>query len=634
MAAPLKLKRQITAQKLKSNSAVADQLPIAAVLVDTPVSHLEGIYDYLVPLHLESSAVYGTKVIVPFGKTQVDGLIVDRKNESEQLKNLKLITEVSSPSGLVSTQVMEHLELVRNRFGGSFWNLLKSALPARIAKEDKAIEQVKPSAISNSYESPILRDLIGRSDYGMLVGKQRLKWAVNLPIGVAFNEFINEIIKLRSRTGQVLVLVPDEKDLLALKKDLKGFFGKSFLELGTHLGKSDRYRNFLAARYGKPSLILSTRSGVFTDLEENSTVVVLSDLDQSHYEQHSPGWNTRDVSLLRSKDTSLIFISASHSLEIARLIEIGWLEKKNYRNKNRIQIVTGENGRSLISTVKKGIAQGNVLVTVAEKGYANLFLCARCRNTANCKCGGKLQIQGANSIPTCYLCSAQQRDWQCQYCGESKPYVISKGIDRNAEEIGRAVPKASILISSGSKQITELPNGKHIVLATAGSEPNATYMSLVLLDGERMFNRPSLRSEEFAKFQWFSSLCKVMPNGEVFVTLQNHHPVVQSMLKADSNSGASLELINREKAKLPPYYRVATIIGSNFEISKFSENLRANKDYEITGPVKFDTSQSKLIVRVKLEDGGNLVDLLDDVAKIQGLKGRQIFKIRVDPYDI
>jgi hypothetical protein len=26
--------------------------------------------------------------------------------------------------------------------------------------------------------------------------------------------------------------------------------------------------------------------------------------------------------------------------------------------------------------------------------------------------------------------------------------------------------------------------------------------------------------------------------------------------------------------------------------------------------------------------------LLDDVAKIQGLKGRQIFKIRVDPYDI
>ena len=271
---------------------------------------------------------------------------------------------------------------------------------------------------------------------------------------------------------------------------------------------------------------------------------------------------------------------------------------------------------------------------MAEKGYANLFLCAKCRNTANCKCGGKLQIQGANSVPTCYLCDAQQRDWKCQNCGESKPYVISKGIDRNAEEIGRAIPKASILISSGSKQIADLPNGKHVVLATAGSEPNGRYSSLVLLDGERMFSRPSLRAEEFAKFQWFSSLCKVLPNSEVFVTLQNHHPVVQSMLKADSNSGASLELINREKAKLPPFYRVVVIIGSNLEISKFAENLRSSKDYEITGPVKFDQNQSKLIIRVKLEEGGNLVDLLDDVSKIQGVKGRQIFKIRVDPYDI
>jgi len=615
VAAPLKLKRQITAQKLKFNSAVADQYPVASVLVDTPVSHLEGIYDYLVPLHLEESAIYGTKVVVPFGKTEVDGLIVGRRNESDQITKLKMIIDVSSPSGLISTQMMEHLELVRNRFGGSFWNLLKSALPARVAKEDKTIKDIKLSALSKTYESSQLRDLIGRSDYGMLIGKQRLKWAVNLPIGINSNNFINEIIKLRARIGQVLVLVPDEKDLILLKNDLKGVFGKSFLELGTHLGRSDRYRNFLA-------------------LAANSTVIVLSDLDQSHYEQHSPGWNTRDVSLLRSRDTSLIFISASHSLEIARLIEIGWLEKKNYRNKNGIQIVTGENGRSFISTVKKGITQGNVLVSVAEKGYANLFLCARCRNTANCNCGGKLQIQGANSTPTCYMCSNQQKDWKCQYCGESKPFVIAKGIDRNAEEIGRAVPKASILISSGNKQIRDLPNGRHIVLATAGSEPQAAYMSLVLLDGEKIFNRPSLRSEEFAKFQWFSSLCKVLPNGEVFVTLHNHHPVVQSMLKADSNSGALLELISRERAKLPPYYRVATVIGSNVEISKFAENLRSKKDYEITGPVKFDLSQSKLIIRVPLEEGSNLVDLLDDVSKIQGVKGRQIFKIRVDPYDI
>jgi primosomal protein N' len=106
------------------------------------------------------------------------------------------------------------------------------------------------------------------------------------------------------------------------------------------------------------------------------------------------------------------------------------------------------------------------------------------------------------------------------------------------------------------------------------------------------------------------------------------------MLKEDANSGASLELIDREKAKLPPYYRVAVVTGGSTEISKFAENLRLNKSFEITGPIKLDENQSKLIIRVKLDAGAILIDLLDDICKIQGIKGRQIFKFRIDPYDL
>ena len=104
-----------------------------------------------------------------------------------------------------------------------------------MSKEDKMIADIRSPLASETYESPQLRDLIGRSDYGMLVGKQRLKWAINLPVGVASNNFVNEIIKLRARTGQVLVIVPDEKDILALKNGLKDPFDNSFLVLCTHL---------------------------------------------------------------------------------------------------------------------------------------------------------------------------------------------------------------------------------------------------------------------------------------------------------------------------------------------------------------------------------------------------------------
>jgi len=634
VAAPLKLKRQVVAKAPQKLANVSKNLPIASVLVDTPVSSLEGIYDYSVPEIFSESAVTGTKVLVEFGAGKAEGLIIERKDKSDQTQKLKPILDLTSPSGMVSETVISHVEMVRNRFGGSFWAVLNSAVPSRVVKEEKIIESVSSINSANTSDFSKLRELIGRADLGQLVSKQKLKWGINFPIATDPNWFLLEIVKSRAQVSQILLVVPDEKDISTFSQELSNHFGDQFVELGSHLSKSLRYRNFLKTRYSTPKVIISTRSGVFAPLEKNATVIVLSDLDSSHYELHSPGWNTRDVALLRDHYTSLIFISPSHSLEIARLIEIGWLEKKIYKPKNKQRFLTNENGNSYVSTIKKGISNGNVLVSVSEKGYANLFLCTKCRNTANCECGGKLQIDGSRKIPKCYLCQTEYKNWKCSFCQDNRPYVIVKGIERTAEEIGRAIPKIAILVSSGNKQISSVPSGRHIVVSTAGSEPNGVYASVVMLDGEKIFNRPSLRAEELAKFHWFSLLSKASNSAEIFLSLPNHHPAVQCLLRGDSLANAITELNSRDKAKLPPFYRVAVVIGDKPEISKFAENLRNDKTYEITGPITIDSYQSKLLIRVKLAEGSLLVDLLDDVIKVQALKRRKIFSIRFDPFDL
>jgi primosomal protein N' (replication factor Y) len=245
-----------------------------------------------------------------------------------------------------------------------------------------------------------------------------------------------------------------------------------------------------------------------------------------------------------------------------------------------------------------------------------------------------LQIDGSKKIPKCYLCQTEYKNWKCSFCADNRPFVIAKGIERTAEEIGRANPKVAILVSSGNKQITTVPSGRHIVVSTAGSEPNGVYSSVIMLDGEKIFNRPSLRAEELAKFHWFSLLSKANDSAEIFLSLPNNHPSVQCLLRGDSLANAASELNNREKAKLPPYYRVAVVVGDKPEISKFAENLRNDKTYEITGPIAIDSYQSKLLIRVKLAEGSLLVDLLDDVTKVQALKRRKIFNIRFDPFDL
>ncbi len=76
MTAPLKLKRQSVKSKPGKDKEDLAKLKVASVLVDTPVSHLEGLYDYLIPSSLTSIATIGTKVIVEFGKKNTEGLIV------------------------------------------------------------------------------------------------------------------------------------------------------------------------------------------------------------------------------------------------------------------------------------------------------------------------------------------------------------------------------------------------------------------------------------------------------------------------------------------------------------------------------------------------------------------------------
>ncbi len=203
----------------KSNSAHREQvlisknLPVASVLVETPVSYLEGIYDYLIPQHLNESATVGSKVLVEFGRGTTEGLLVGRKSKSEQPVRLKPILDLASPSGLVNSDLIKHIELARNRFGGSFWSILKSAIPSRVVKEEKLLTAILKEKKIIKYESTALRDLIGRADYGFLNSIERIKWGINFPITVNPDHFLLELIKVRDQVGQVLLLVPDEKDL-------------------------------------------------------------------------------------------------------------------------------------------------------------------------------------------------------------------------------------------------------------------------------------------------------------------------------------------------------------------------------------------------------------------------------------
>jgi len=627
VVAPLKLTRQKVVAKGKSFGEIAEENPVAKVLVHTPVSYLEDIYDYWIPKELSDQVLPGSVVKIEFGKSITEGLVLERNNQ--ELKNLKPIEGIIGWPGMIESNVIDHLRKVQARFGGDLWSLINSYLPA-IPKKFSSDSATISNLVDHRIE--INSNLFNKDDLSRLQNEHGLRYSVNQPGGLPLFETLFELIKMRSHLGQVLVIASDFREFDYLSTQMMKRFGGDLNLYDSRLGKAERFKQFQKINRDKPKIILGNRSRAFTTLQEKSSVFVINDGDQSHYEIRSPGWNSRDVTLLRSANTSLFFYSATPSFEIQRLIDLNWIKKLQINSKADTNFFVTEGQDSYIPVIKKALQKGNVLISVAAKGYANIFLCSKCRNLASCKCGGKLRILSSGSFPSCYLCNEDQKNWRCTFCGESKPYVISKGLDRKAEEIARAIPSATVLKFSADND-PKIDNGKNqIFVSSRGCEPLVNYAGLILLDGERLFNQPALRAEESLKQNWFDLLSRVIDGGYVYISLLNNHPLTQQLLLKKASNSTSNNL--RKESKLPPFYRFCEVFGERSSLSAFAENLRKDERFIASGPIATKEEKGKLIIRVDVDHGRDLVEIMQDVVKMQAVKGKPLFDYRFDKYEL
>src|SRR3954452_7436050 len=71
--------------------------PVAQVLVDVPLAHLDRPFDYAVPAAMADAAVPGARVKVRFAGQDVDGFVLGRGAASEHAGRLSPLRRVVSP---------------------------------------------------------------------------------------------------------------------------------------------------------------------------------------------------------------------------------------------------------------------------------------------------------------------------------------------------------------------------------------------------------------------------------------------------------------------------------------------------------------------------------------------------------
>ncbi|HJW01182.1 MAG TPA: primosomal protein N' [Arthrobacter sp.] len=620
-AVQMSLLQGFPARKPQAGPPLATKLPVARVLVESPLPHLDRPFDYSVPADLDAAAQAGVRVKVRFNGQELGGFIMERAAEPEAGHTLVPLHKVISPVPVLTPAVRDLASAVAARYAGTVSDVLRAAVPPRVAKLEKEFlartsgaEATEPDAVPPGPGTADGTAPGGWDAYrngGAFVrhlkdgGSPRAVFSPLQGFGpAAWPRLIAEAVAAVRASGRgAVVVVPDYRDLDRLETALEEVLpAVDIARLTADDGPTPRYRNFLRVLDGSARVAIGTRSAAFAPVRDLGLVACWDDGNDLHIEQRAPYAHARDVLLLRASQEGAACLTAGHtrSTELQRLVETGWAtpidaERPALRATVPRVLNTAdsfEQERDPLARIarlpgaawraaKEGLERGPVLVQVARAGYAPSLVCEICREPARCgSCQGPLAVAGSSgsaALPQCRWCSTPAPDWQCSHCGGRRLRKGATGVIRTAEELGRAFPGKAVVTSSGDHVKADVGEAKALVVATVGAEPVASggYAAALLLDGDSLLRRENLRAGEDTVRRWFNAAALVRPasEGGLVVITAADTAAVGALLRWDPAGYAQRELALRVELQLPPAVRIASVTGPRAAVVHFTEGV-------------------------------------------------------------
>jgi primosomal protein N' (replication factor Y) len=627
--------------------------PVARVLVDVPLAHLDRTFDYTVPIAMAESAVPGARVKVRFAGQDVDGFLLARGTESDHTGRLAPLRRVVSPEPVLHPQIATLAGELAERYAGTRSDVLRLAVPQRHATTEK-----EQSAAAGPWTHDAVAGEKAWVDHQpgpaflrhlATGGSPRAVWsaapATDWPVLVA-----HAAAATHASGRGVVVCVPDGKDVARVDRALIAVLGEGqHVTLTADAGPARRYRDFLAISRGARRIVVGTRGASFAPVRDLGLVVIWDDGDDLHAEPRAPYPHTRETLLLRAEreGAGALIGGFVRTVEAAYLLRTGWAQeivadRAEVRRRVTVQLAGTETDRArggripreVHLAVRNALNSGPVLVQTPRLGYVNILACERCRTPARCQaCQGPLALSGPATPPACRWCGTVDEAWACAECGHRGLRAPILGDARTAEELGRALPNTRIRTSSGDTVLATVSAAKQVVVATPGAEPVAEggYAAVVLLDTWLLLSRIDLRAGEEALRRWAAAAALVRPGGRVVAVGDPAHPTLQALVRWDPAGNAERETDERLAAHLPPASRLATITGDPGAVDDAVTLLAAPASAEVLGPVDLTEGESRVVVRVPRAEGPDLSRALGELQRLRSARKLDAVRIQVDP---
>lgn len=588
---------------------------IARVCVDSPLPHLDRLFDYAIPVPLAPVVAVGSRVRVRFAGRLAHGVVCAIATTSDFDGALTPI-RTSAPIPSYTEESLALARAVADRYGGNLWDVLRLMAPPRVAsvekREPRAGDPEGDPALARAREAlgasggdAAVPSVAESSISASIVTGGRLVWealpwrgnASGTALGpIPARAILATVIEGCAR-GSSIVIVPDARAVeafVAAAEDVglarwTARSGGQIAVIHSDDPAAQRYGAYVAAMRGEARLVLGTRPAVLTPVPRLTALAIWDDGNSSYREQHAPYPNVLAVAAMRAEreGAGLLIGGFSQSVAARALVEHGWAEaapaaRGVVRDAIPAISVLGTEEREreggsgwhwmpgrAWAAARAALGIGPVLVLVPRSGYVQGVACASCRAWAVCRdCGGPLALASRTAEPTCIECGLTHRDWHCHECGDARFAHVRQGIERIAEQLRSMEPGAEVTVSSsGTGIVSDGAVTGGFVVGTPGAVPAARggYAYAVVVDAGALVG-PGLDGEEDALRHILAAVAQVRDRregGAVTVAGVLPDTVTRSIATWSPANWAADAYAERADLGLPPARRVIEIEGSS-----------------------------------------------------------------------
>ena len=597
-------------------------------------------YDIAVGLPLRQCFTYkskvsikkGTRVVVPFGKKSIVGIVVKKISNPNSLKGLKEIISIADNHSCFDNSIFSTILWASEYYHHPIGEVFLSFMPTLLRKKnDKTISSLNKASEYKLNAKDKKFKLTKEQNVNLSKLNKIEGFNPSLIYGVTGSGkteiYLQLVEKFIKKNKSVLVLVPEINLIPQLVKRFEDRFSGEIGIYHSRQTPNQRLKVWLKSKFGEIKIVIGTRSSVLMPLKNLGAIIIDEEHDHSYKQAEGFKFSGKDLAIKRAQLENIpIFLgSATPSLQTLKLVK-----EKKYKKFDLLRRVDGKKPPKLIpldisdSTLLGGIAiqtmgiieaainRGEqVLIFINRRGFAPLYECDNCGWVASCSsCESNLVFHKSKNRLICHKCeSVYAVNHNCPDCQSTELNTFGTGTERVEEVLKNTFKKVPIIrmdydstkLKGSIEAIYEKANESNEailvgtqMLSKGHDFPKVTLC--VILNADSGLLSPEMNGVEKIAQQLIQVSGRAGRNNNLAqVIIQTRYPNDENLkqIKTGNYQLVADQCLKTNKALgIPPYSNVSILRATSPNpqsciqfLEKVSELLDNKKNISITGPL-------------------------------------------------